>query len=56
MVLEPAMLAVKPGQETQCDAALGKATTIIASMPGLGSHHFYDPSPEIEHYVRTDAV
>ena len=93
MVLEVAILDVKPGQSQEFEAAFGQAQTIISSMKGYVSHqlqkclekpnryillvnwqtpedhtqgfrgsaeyqewrrllhHFYDPFPEVEHYV-----
>ena len=38
MILEVAVLDVKPGQEADFEAAFGKAQQIIASMPGYVSH------------------
>ena len=38
MVLEVAMLDVKPDLEAEFEVAFGKAQTIIASMPGYESH------------------
>ena len=38
MILEVAVLDVKPGQEAEFEAAFGKAQQIIASMPGYVSH------------------
>ena len=38
MILEVAILNVKPGQERAFEAAFGRAQTIIASMPGYVSH------------------
>jgi len=93
MVLEVAILDVKPGQAQEFEAAFGQAQTIISSMKGYVSHqlqkclekpnryillvnwqtledhtkgfrgsaeyqewrrllhHFYDPFPEVEHYM-----
>ncbi|MCI0787085.1 MAG: antibiotic biosynthesis monooxygenase [Chloroflexi bacterium] len=93
MVLEVAILDVKPGQSQEFEAAFDQAQTIISSMKGYVSHqlqkclekpnryillinwqtledhtqgfrgsaeyqewrrllhHFYDPFPEVEHYV-----
>ena len=93
MILEVAILDVKPGYETEFEQAFGKAQTIISSMKGYVSHqlqhcienpsryvllvnwetledhtegfrrsaeyqkwcallhHFYDPSPTVEHYT-----
>lgn len=38
MILEVAMLDVKPGQETEFESAFGKAQEIISSMDGYVSH------------------
>lgn len=38
MILEVAILNVKPGQERAFEAAFGRAQAIIASMPGYVSH------------------
>ena len=38
MILEVAILNVKPGQEREFEAAFGRAQGIIASMPGYVSH------------------
>lgn len=38
MILEVAVLDVKPGQEADFEAAFGNAQQIIASMPGYVSH------------------
>ena len=93
MILEVAILDVKPGREKEFEAAFGEAQKIISSMDGCISHqlrkcieksnryillvnwqtledhtvgfrgseqyqewrkmlhHFYDPFPEVEHYV-----
>jgi heme-degrading monooxygenase HmoA len=37
MILEHALLSVKPGEEDAFEAAFGEAKAIIASMPGFGS-------------------
>lgn len=37
MILEHALLPVRPGQEDDFDAAFAQARTIIASMPGFRS-------------------
>jgi heme-degrading monooxygenase HmoA len=94
MVLEVAMLMVRPGEEAAFEGAFAQAERIISSMPGYrdhqlqrcleisnkylllvnwetledhtigfrGSaayqewkallHHFYDPFPIVEHFVR----
>jgi len=94
MVLEVALLDVKPGREQEFEAAFDAAQKIISSMEGYIDHqlqkcmekgnryillvnwqtledhtvgfraseqyqewrkmlhHFYDPFPEVEHYVR----
>jgi len=38
MILEVAVLDVRPGQEAAFQAAFGEAAPIIASMPGYVSH------------------
>ncbi|HEY1075246.1 MAG TPA: antibiotic biosynthesis monooxygenase [Fontimonas sp.] len=38
MILEIAMLNVRPGQSTEFEAAFSQAQRIIASMPGYVSH------------------
>ena len=38
MILETAMLHVKPGQSAAFEAAFRKASPLIASMPGYLSH------------------
>ena len=38
MILEAAMLLVKPGQERAFEAAFRQASPIIASMPGYRGH------------------
>jgi len=92
-VLEVARLDVRPGQETEFEAAFARARAIIEASPGFQGlelrrcvelanryvllvrwatladhtvgfrqgphyaewksllHHFYDPFPEVEHYV-----
>ena len=94
MILEVAVLDVRPGESEAFEAAFRQAQAIIASMPGYRSHqlqrcvenadrylllvewdtleahtvgfrrsaeyqrwkallhHFYDPFPTVEHYVR----
>ncbi len=94
MILEVAVLDVRPGETEAFEAAFQEARAIIASMPGHRSHqlqrcvgnadrylllvewdtleahtvgfrqsaeyqrwkallhHFYDPFPTVEHYVR----
>lgn len=94
MILEVAVLDVRPGDTDAFEAAFREAQAIIASMPGYRSHqlqrcveqgsrylllvewdtleahtvgfrgsaeyqrwkallhHFYDPFPTVEHYVR----
>jgi hypothetical protein len=62
VILEHALLPVKPGQEADFERAFATATDIISAAPGFrGSpayedwrallHHFYDPFPVVEHYV-----
>ncbi len=41
MILEVAILNVKPGQEREFEAAFGRAQAIIASMPGYVSHQLH---------------
>jgi heme-degrading monooxygenase HmoA len=41
MILEVAILNVKPGQEKDFEAAFCKAQSIIASMPGYLSHQLH---------------
>lgn len=36
MIVEHALLPVKPGRENDFEAAFGQAKSIIASMPGFG--------------------
>ena len=65
MILEVAVLNVRPGQEKAFEQAMAKARPLIAASPGFGSievrrcvevgsryllHHFYDPFPVVEHY------
>lgn len=38
MILEVAILDVRPGQETEFEAAFGQASGIIAGMPGYAGH------------------
>lgn len=38
MILEVAILDILPGQEDDFEAAFAKASAIISSMPGYGSH------------------
>jgi len=94
MILEAAMLDVRPGQEYAFEAAFSEAQTIIAAITGYQSHelhhclenpsrylllvrwddleshtvgfrqspqyqqwkallhHFYDPFPTVEHYIK----
>lgn len=98
MIIEHAVLEVIPGREAEFEAACGRATTIISSMPGFVSlrlarcierqsqylllvewgrledhtvgfrgspeyvewrrllHHFYDPLPDVEHFVPVATV
>jgi heme-degrading monooxygenase HmoA len=35
VILEQAVLAVKPGQEQEFEAAFGRAKSIVAAMPGF---------------------
>jgi heme-degrading monooxygenase HmoA len=98
VILEHAVLSVKPGQEADFELAFSKAKSIIAGMPGFEGltlsrcverdstylllvewgrvedhtdgfrrstqyqqwrqllHHFYEPFPTVEHYVRVQEV
>ncbi|MBI3246933.1 MAG: antibiotic biosynthesis monooxygenase [Deltaproteobacteria bacterium] len=38
MILEAAILSIKPGSEAEFEQVFRKASTIIASMPGYQSH------------------
>jgi len=42
MILEVAILNVKPGQERDFETAFSKAQPIIASMPGYLSHQLHN--------------
>jgi heme-degrading monooxygenase HmoA len=46
MILEVAILDVKPGREAEFEAAFAGAQAIIVEMPG----YFYEPLPVVEHY------
>jgi heme-degrading monooxygenase HmoA len=53
VILEVAILNVKPGSAPAFEKAFDIARNIIASMPGFVSlelDHYYDPFPEVEHY------
>jgi len=65
MILECAVLDVKPGRTREFEAAFAEAQSIISASPGYLSHelrrciekpnryllhHFYDPFPTVEHY------
>lgn len=59
MILEAAMLQVKPGQSEAFEAAFGRAQSIIASMPGYRSHELQRCIERAGHYlllVRWDSV
>jgi antibiotic biosynthesis monooxygenase (ABM) superfamily enzyme len=62
VVLEHALLTVRPGEQEAFEAAFAQARTIIAAMPGFrGSaeygewrallHSFYDRFPVVEHFA-----
>jgi heme-degrading monooxygenase HmoA len=51
MILEVAILNVKPGQEREFEAAFGKAQVIIASMPGYVSHQLQNCIEEPGRYL-----
>ena len=61
MVLEVAILEVRQGQSKAFEAAFLEAQQIISSQPGYQRHElrrwrellhpFYDPFPQVEHYV-----
>ena len=65
MILEHALLPVRPGLERDFEAAFAQAEPIIAAMPGClrvdlsrcleRPHHFYDPFPTVEHYEEVGA-
>ena len=62
MILEVAILNVRPGRAAEFEQAFQQAQRIISSMVGYVSHelqyqewrrllhHFYDPFPTVEHY------
>lgn len=41
MILETAMLDVRPGQEGEFEGAFAEASSIIAPMPGNPSHELH---------------
>ncbi|MGB8699146.1 MAG: antibiotic biosynthesis monooxygenase [Thermosynechococcaceae cyanobacterium] len=47
MILEVAILDIKPGLKTEFESAFAKASSIIASMPGYMSH-------ELQRCLETD--
>ena len=61
MVLELAILDVKPGDEASFEADFARWTTLEAHVIGFRKspqyrkrkellHHYYDPFPIVEHY------
>ena len=50
MVLEIAMLQVKPGQTAEFEAAFAKAQLIISSMPGHITHELQHCLEDAHHY------
>ncbi len=51
MILEVAVLDVKPGQETAFEGAFGKAQGIISSMPGYVSHQLHKCVEKTSRYI-----
>ncbi len=51
MILEVALLDVKPGQTDAFEAAFGRAQAIISSMPGYVSHELQRCLEEPRRYV-----
>jgi heme-degrading monooxygenase HmoA len=56
MILEHALLQVKPGLESAFEQAMREALPLIKATPGYGEwkgrlHHFYEPFPLVEHYT-----
>ena len=51
MILESAVLNVKPGRESEFEAAFGEAKSIIASMPGYVSHELQRCLEQANQYV-----
>ena len=51
MILEVAILDVKPGQETEFEEAFGKAQGIISSMQGYVSHQLQKCVENTSRYI-----
>jgi heme-degrading monooxygenase HmoA len=51
MILESALLQVKPGQSTDFEAAFREAQLIISSMPGYRSHELQRCIEREGHYL-----
>ena len=51
MILEVAILNVKPGQEKEFEAAFGKAQAIISSRPGYVSHQLQRCIEQSSRYI-----
>ena len=51
MILEVAILNIKPGQENEFEAAFGKAQAIISSMNGYRSHQLQKCIEQPAQYV-----
>lgn len=51
MILEVAILDVKPGQEVEFEAAFASARKIIASMPGYISHELQNCLEKKSRYI-----
>jgi len=51
MILESAMLQVKPGEAERFEAAFAEASVIISSMPGYRSHELHACIEEERKYL-----
>ncbi|MDF2660820.1 MAG: antibiotic biosynthesis monooxygenase [Paenibacillus sp.] len=51
MILESAMLQVKPGEAERFEAAFAEASAIISSMPGYRSHELHACIEEERKYL-----
>ena len=51
MILETAMLNVRPGQEAEFERAFVPASTIISSMPGYLGHELHRCTENPSHYL-----
>ena len=51
MILEVAILDVKPGQEADFETAFGEAQQIISSMPGYHSHQLQNCLENRHRYI-----